>query len=80
MIVEVANSGIKWSEPRDLKADEISFRINDGSARGISSHHVNGACVLMCDGSVHFLSSGTAAEQIKAMTTIAGGEAVGPPD
>ena len=75
MIVEVAGSGINWAEPRDLDATKITFGINDGSAQGISSSHGGGVVnAAMCDGSVHSLSNSTAPQQIKAMTTIAGGE------
>ena len=78
LIVEVANSGIHWAEPRDLNADEITFAINDGSTPGISSHHPGGANVAMCDGSVHFLRDTTDPSQVEAMTTIDGGEVVNP--
>ena len=79
MVVEVANSGINWAEPRDLDAEQISYRINDQTAAGISSDHPGGACVVMCDGSVHFLDNSTDPEVIKGMSTIAGGEMVSLP-
>jgi len=76
MVVEVANSGTGWMEPSDLKADRISFKINDGTPQGIRSNHPGGACVLFCDGSVQFLSDGTDPEHIAGMASIAGGEDV----
>jgi len=79
MVVEVANAGIQWMEPRDLKAEEISFAINDGTPNGIRSQHPGCANVLFCDGGVHTLRDTADPARIKAMTTIAGGEAVPEP-
>ena len=73
-MVEVANSGIPWMEPRDLKAEDITFAINDGSSEGIRSEHGGVANVLFCDGSVRSLSDSTDPAVIRAMTTVAGGE------
>jgi hypothetical protein len=36
---EVADSGIKWSEPRDMTLDQACRRIGDGAGLAISSHH-----------------------------------------
>jgi prepilin-type processing-associated H-X9-DG protein len=79
MVVEVTNSGIQWMEPRDLKAEEISFGINDGTPNGIRTQHPEGANVLFCDGSVRTLPQSTDPTRIKAMTTVSGGEVVGEP-
>jgi len=76
LLVEVSGSGVKWTEPVDLNAAEIDFSINDGSGEGIRSDHVIGVNVLFCDGSVRMLGSENDPQQIKAMTTIAGGEGV----
>ena len=59
MVVEVAESGIQWTEPRDLEFEKMSCRINDPSQPSISSHHPSGAMVLFADGSAHFLSNDT---------------------
>jgi len=69
MVVEITDSGITWTEPRDLSVDRMSFGVNDGK-RGISSLHVGGAWVLMADGSVEFLDESTAPEVIREMITI----------
>jgi hypothetical protein len=75
-IVEVADSGIYWTEPRDLKAEEIDFGINDPERKGISSRHKGGAHVLMFDNKVAFLKDSSDPESVKALSTIAGGENV----
>jgi hypothetical protein len=72
--VEIANSGIHWAEPRDLKADEINYRINDPDHKGISSCHKGYAHVLFGDNTVREMKDSTDPEIVKAMTTIAGGE------
>ena len=53
--------------------------VDDGSARGIASMHPGGANVLMCDGTVQLMPSGTDPAHVKAMATIAGGEYDGGP-
>lgn len=67
LVAEIADSDILWSEPRDLKRDEMSLQINDRSKPGISSHHPLGAMVVFSDGSVHFLEDSTTRDQLKAM-------------
>jgi len=79
MVVEVAHSGIQWMEPRDLKAEDITLAINDGTPQGIRSRHPGSANVLFCDGTVHALRDTTDPARIKAMTSVAGGEAVDEP-
>ncbi len=82
LVVEVADSGIEWSEPRDLHVLQIAPKINASAGQGISSKHPGGAQVLCADGSVHFVfdaSSGRSAFDFKAVhdaLTINGGEPV----
>lgn len=52
VVVEVADSGIRWSEPKDLSINEVSDK--SGAAQ-----HGGGAHVLMADGSVRFYSRET---------------------
>lgn len=75
-IVEVINSGIRWTEPRDLRADEISFQVNDPDQPAISSRHPGGANVLFVDGSSRLLSDKNAPSLVQALTTVDGGEDV----
>ena len=76
MFVEICDAGFDWLQPQDLDAQQISYRINDGSGEGIRSNHSGGVCVGLCDGSVHFLDDGTDPGEIRGMTTISGGEPV----
>lgn len=39
LVAESADSGIHWSQSRDLDIDRMSFRINDPSRPGLSSRH-----------------------------------------
>jgi len=67
LIVEVANSGIHWAEPRDLVFDEMSFKINDPDKLSLSSHHPDGVHVLRSDGTVEFLSVGLSPDEVRAL-------------
>ncbi len=76
MLVEVADSGTCWTEPRDLRFDQIDFKINGSKRQGISSYHPGGVNAAFCDGSVRFLKDSTNPQLVKAMLTIDGGEQV----
>ena len=66
MIVEVANSGIHWMEPRDLPIDEMDFRIDGTPGKSVSSNHVQGAAVLFTDGHVELLGPETATAELES--------------
>jgi hypothetical protein len=76
MLVEVADSGVGWAEPKDLDFDKIDFKINGKKRPGISSQHSDGAFIALGDGSVRFIVDATKPELIKAMLTIDGGEKI----
>lgn len=69
LVVEVADSGVFWTEPRDLNLDEMSFRVNDKERPSISSHHVRGAMVLFADGRVELLDESTSPEELRELLT-----------
>ncbi len=73
-VVETYGLGIRWFEPRDLRVDEMSFRINDPEYFGIASRHPGGANVGFADVSVRFVPDSTDPRAIEAATTINGGE------
>jgi prepilin-type processing-associated H-X9-DG protein len=86
MVVETADAGINWMEPRDVDAETTRFRIGynqtgvrHGAGSEISSNHPGGANVLFGDGSVQFLPETTDSRTLKALTTIDGNENVLPP-
>ncbi len=76
MVVEMANSRISWMEPVDWDTTKSSFTINDGSPGELRSDHQGGVNVGFGDGSVQFLPNDISPENLKALTTINGGEVV----
>jgi prepilin-type processing-associated H-X9-DG protein len=87
MLVEIVDSDIPWTAPRDLSIDNLNLQIN-ADKHGISSNHAGGMNVLFCGGSnvhvggkgsretgrVDFLSNSTTPAQLKAMLMIRAGE------
>ncbi len=71
MVVEVANSGIPWMEPRDLSLDALAAAGAKSPTLAVSSHHGHsedfffiydrrsGANVAMADGHVAYLPPGS---------------------
>jgi prepilin-type processing-associated H-X9-DG protein len=66
LLVEVVNSGIKWTEPRDLSDVEAIRGINPKSGFGISSHHEGGAQIAFADGSTGFLPNDTSPDDMQS--------------
>jgi hypothetical protein len=62
-------------EPKDLEFDQMSFRINDKSGRGLGSR-LGGARVVYVDGTLHTLDDGFDADNLRAMLTANGGEKI----
>jgi prepilin-type processing-associated H-X9-DG protein len=78
LLVEVADSGINWMEPRDLSFDHMDFHINGKPRTSLSSHHGKGANVLFADMHVEYLRDTVLPETVRALLTIAAGEAIPP--
>jgi prepilin-type processing-associated H-X9-DG protein len=72
LLIEVANSGINWAEPRDLTIADVARGINPKNVLGPSSHHQDGINVLFADGHVEFLPADTDPEELAAMCDING--------
>jgi hypothetical protein len=79
LVVEMSNTTIHWTEPRDLDWNQMSFQIDDPSRPGISSEHPLGPNVLRVDGSVQRLDPSTPAATVRARLTINGGEVIRDP-
>lgn len=82
LLAEAVDANIAWMEPRDLNAEAVSVAVYGSGeelprdARSISSRHVQ-VPLLFCDGSVRTYDRSLLSEdQLKAMTTIAGGERI----
>jgi len=75
-IVEIADSGIHWMEPRDLQAAILPLSINPKSGKGISSLHPGLACVALADGRVRTLNDTLKPATLSALLTIRGKEKI----
>jgi hypothetical protein len=74
LVVEVANSGIHWIEPRDLHVVQMAPSINAKSGQGISSRHTGGAHGLIADGSVRYIRDILSAKDLRAWLTAHAGD------
>lgn len=72
-VVEIHNSGIQITEPRDLDISKLPMAINPKSGQGISSEHPQGAQAVFADGSVHFLANSTTRETLLKLLMIDNG-------
>jgi Protein of unknown function (DUF1559) len=72
LIVENRGLKVHWMEPRDLDFDTMDWTID--SPRGISSKYDSPGAVFL-DGSVRRLSKKLSPEAVRAMATIAAGDA-----
>jgi prepilin-type processing-associated H-X9-DG protein len=71
LVVEVVNSGIQWSEPRDLYVGQMAPGINAGGTNlGMSSWHGPYANAVFADGSVHTLPNELDPKTLKALLDI----------
>jgi prepilin-type processing-associated H-X9-DG protein len=77
LVAEMCDSGIHWMEPRDLRAEQMSFKINDPEYVGIASRHPGGAHVGFADTSVRLLPDKADSRAVQGVTTINGGDDIG---
>ncbi len=76
LLVEVANSGIQWSEPRDLHVNQMAPWINPRAGQGISSGHPGGVILTFADGHSEFIPNTLPPETLRALLSIDGGEQI----
>ena len=76
LVAEVAGPPIGWAEPRGLDVSTMSFAVNDPTRPSLSSRDDAGPAVAFVDGKVRRLGRSVLPATVKAITTIAGGEAV----
>lgn len=77
LVTEMANSGIHWMEPRDLKMADIPMEVNPKGKPGISSEHPNVALAVFADGHTAAIQKNTPAEIVERLLTIADGQPIG---
>jgi len=78
-VAEIADTDIYWTEPRDLPAAKMSYKVNDSFKPGISSPHRGGAMAVFADGHTQWLSDSTDPDVVKALISIDGNEKVSLP-
>lgn len=77
MLVEIAESGINWLEPRDLPFEQIAQGINPPLSKlSVSSKHPGGVNVTFADGHLRYIGEDTSAKVFRALLTIDGGETI----
>jgi hypothetical protein len=70
MLIEVKNSGISWTEPKDIDLTQ--------AAALPAGNHPGGNIAITADGAVRFLSKNIAPATLQGLTTKAGGEMINP--
>jgi hypothetical protein len=76
LLVEAEGLHVHWMEPRDLDVGSMALTVGSPDKPGLSSYDRAGPAVICVDFSRFRLYSSAPPEQIKAMSTIAGGEKV----
>ncbi|MEX2560939.1 MAG: DUF1559 domain-containing protein, partial [Pirellulales bacterium] len=69
LVIEMADSGIHWMEPRDLDASALKLAPTRGQAGDIDSGHPGGPQALMADCSVRTISRNTNEQSLEALFT-----------
>lgn len=67
IIIESADSGVNWMEPRDLEAADLLCAVESGSRGGASSRDPRGPAAILSDGSKRRLGPGVTLDEFKAM-------------
>ena len=77
LVVESHNSGITWTEPRDLSFDQMTWSVNGAVGRDIRTDNPSGAVhVITADNVTHALDGAVSQDQLRGILTVDGGEAI----
>ena len=76
LLVETLSGSSKWTQPLDIRFDDMQFSIENTENGELSSRHPNGVNVTFADGRTFFLQSTISPDDLKALFTIAGNESV----
>jgi prepilin-type processing-associated H-X9-DG protein len=76
LLVETAETGIHWMEPRDDSFSKIPLRLDSSAGPAVSSRHPGVVNVIFCDGRVKPLSQELPPATIRALLTVRGGEKI----
>lgn len=76
LLVELKDSGIAWSEPRDLDLNNLPAGLTQQNLLQSLSNHAGGFNAVFADGHVEFIPSTIPWSQFIALTTIDGGETI----
>jgi hypothetical protein len=74
--VELAGTGIAWTEPRDITVEEFVAAVRNPQASGLRPLYPGGVFILLGDASVRFISDDTPPQTLRALCTRAGNENV----
>ena len=69
-LVEIANSKILWTEPRDLSLDEAVQGVNGQDGKGIVSPHQGGANAVQANAQTFLLRNGISSDNLRAIMTM----------
>lgn len=73
-LIEIAGSGIDWTEPNDVPLAQLQRGINQ--PHGVKSVYQGGILGLFADGSVRFISERANPKELKALVTRSRGDQV----
>lgn len=76
LLAESHSLDVFWSQPRDLRFEEMTFAVNDSDGPGISSPRKLGPLVAFADGAVFHLNPDIPADLVRALLTANGGETI----
>jgi hypothetical protein len=76
LLVEAHGINVHWMEPRDWEVDDVDLAVGEAHEMKLSSYDRPGPAICCLDMGYFRLKRAAPVEQLKAMSTIAGGETV----